>query len=997
MKRPIAVLVSLVAFLVLGFITTQQLPVSLLPSIDIPEISVQVDNPNMDALDMENTITRKMRAGLMQVSGLDKISSKSRDGHSFIHMRFNYGTDIDYSFMEVNEKIDAMMRWLPKTTLRPGVIKASASDIPVFDIAVTYKNSEQQDFLSLSEFVSRIIRRRIEQLPEVAIADMSGITNPQVVITPIPEKLHAHNLTINSLTNAFRQQNTRLGAVTLRDGFYQYAVNIRSQASSPNDIENIMLKAGSRIVRMKDVADVSIEPKAEQGEFLFNGKKGVVLSIIKNSNTRMQDLQLSFSHLLKELRNDYPNLEFSLSRDQTQLLDVSINNLKQNLVYGFVLAFLLMFLMLGSFRFSSLMAITIPASLVITMLVFYLVGLTINIISLSGLILGAGMMIDNSIIVIDNITQYRQRGDKLFAACVNGTNEVIRPLITSVLTTCAVFVPLIFLSGISGALFFDQATAIAIGLIVSLLVSILIIPVLYNLMHNDKDIVKRIINSRFRLVNVYEKGLKVVYPNRKIFVLIFLLFVPAGYYLYQNIEKQLIPEITHNDFVVKLDWNEKVTMEENSGRCKDVYRFLEHDINDMTFFIGQQQFLLNREHENSISEVDIVVAVAAAELKQVRNNLSNYLKSYYPAATFTIQNTRNVFESLFQTSEPPLVIKLRNRFNDNLPEKVIVDELLVDKNVFEQENSMALKESLVLEIDFDKLYLYDVPYNQLLNKLKSELQANNFSQVVFNQRLIPVVLSSESPRLHRILKKSFVRNNKGVLIPLRDLLSIHHQQTYKTIPADRQGKYVPLIVNIEGKDIVQAKSTVEQKLLKYPNLSYDYAGSWLRNLKTNRELMYVLSISVLLLFFILAAQFESLIQPFIVLLEVFIDIAGALLLLKLFGVSLNVMSAIGIIVMSGIIINDSIIKVDTINRLRSTGMGVEQAVYEAGYRRFNPIVMTSLTTILALVPLFFTSGLGVELQLPLAISVIGGMSLGTIVSLYFIPAFYGLIYDRGRG
>jgi len=815
-----------------------------------------------------------------------------------------------------------------------------------------------------------------------------------VVITPIPEKLHPHNLTINSLANAFKQQNTKLGAITLRDGFYQYAVNIRSQVSSPKDIEDIMLKADNRIVRMKDVADVSVQEETQKGAFFIKNKKGIVLSLIKNNNARMQDLKLSFNDLLHELKKDYPHLEFFISRDQTKLLDVSIDNLKQNLIYGFVLAFLLMFIMLGSFRFSSLIGITIPASLIVSMLVFYLAGLTINIISLSGLILGAGMMIDNSIIVIDNITQYRQRGNSLFKACVDGTNEVIRPLISSVLTTCAVFIPLVFLSDISGALFFDQAIAIAIGLIVSLLMSIMIIPVLYHLIHNEKSSVKKVNNSRFRMVNIYERGLMYVYPNRKLFVFIFLLFIPLGYYLYQNIEKQLIPNITRTDFVVKLDWNEKVTLKENASRCEEVYDFLKDDIKDITFFIGRQQFLLNRQHENSVTEVDMVVCAEPESIAEVRNNLSEYINIHYSAATFTTKNTQNVFEALFQTSEAPLVVKLRNRYNNQLPKKDVVDKLLDNKNVFEQENSMAMKESLVLEVNFDKLYLYNIEYNTLLDKIKSELQVNDFSQIIYNQRLIPVVLSSSSPQLQRILTNSFIRNNEGVLIPLRDLLSIKHQQTYKTIPADRQGKYVPLTVKTKGGDVGKKRNLAQQELEKYDMLTYNFAGSWLRDIKTNQELMYVLSISLFLLFFILAAQFESLIQPLVVLLEVFIDIAGALFLLKLFGVSLNVMSAIGIIVMSGIIINDSIIKVDAINKLVSKGMTIEKAVYEAGYRRFNSIVMTSLTTILALVPLFFTTGLGVELQLPLAISVIGGMTIGTLVSLYFIPAFYGIIYDR---
>lgn len=994
-ERPVAVLVSVVAFLILGLITSGLLPVSLLPPVDIPAVTIQVSDENLDAGDLESTVISRMRQQLLHVNGLEDIESRTTDGYSRISLKFRYGTDIDFSAMEVNEQVDAMMTWLPEGMSRPRVIKASASDIPVFDLAVAYRAEAEKDFLALSEFAAQILRRRMEQLPSVALADMSGAVFPQVVITPSPEKMKAVGLTTDDLMQAFANHNARLGAVTLRDGRYQYAVNIKAGTHSAESIGNILLRSGERLIRLHQVADVAIEPQPRSGVFLINKREGMVFSVIKNNNARMQDLEAEFETLLQSFRNDYPHLEFSRSRDQTQLLNVSLMNLQQNLVYGFLLAFAMMFIVLGSLRAPFLMGITIPASLIVTLLVFYLAGISVNIVSLSGLILGAGMMIDNSIIVIDNITQYRRRGDSLLTACTAGTNEVIRPLISSVLTTSAVFVPLIFLSDMSGALFYDQAMAIAIGLTVSLLVSIMVIPVLYHLMYQNVDTEKRFLNTRFRMVELYEKGLHYAYPHRKGVFVLFLLLIPAGYFLYQDIQKQLMPDITHTDFKVVADWNEKITTAENQKRCMELYNQVEDKASEVTFFVGNQQFMLSRDRLKNQTSFEMVVSAEAEQIPGLKEKTAHYLRKKYPAASFTVENTRNVFEALFNTSEPLLMLKIRNKNSADLPPADTVKTLRNrHPSLFGSDDQLTEKEVMMMEVHFKKLLLYNVNYNDLIQTLKSELQSNNFSQIPYNQRMIPVVISSESPQIGRILRESFVVNADGVSVPLRDLITLKPRQTYKTLLADEQGIFVPLAVNVENNEVEAALAKAQQAMQQHSGLSYSLSGTWLRSAAMTREMLYVLAVSVLLLFFILAAQFESLIQPLIVLAEVAIDIAGALLLLYLFGLSLNAMSAIGLIVMSGIIINDSIIKVDTVNRLRRQGMAVKEAVYEAGFRRFNPIIMTSLTTILALLPLFFSSGLGVELQLPLAVAVIGGMTLGTFVSLYFIPVFYGLIYDR---
>jgi multidrug efflux pump subunit AcrB len=991
-ERPVAVMVSLVAFLVLGLVTVNLLPVSLLPAIDIPDVTVQVSDQDLAATDLERSVVSPMRQHLLHLNGLEDIESRTTDGQATIALRFGYGTDIDLSAMEVNEQIDAMMTWLPDNMERPRVIKASASDIPVFDLTVSYRSDAQQDMTALSEFAHQVLRRRLEQLPAVAMADMSGAVYQQITITPQNQKLQHAGLTLQDITDAFTNYNASLGTITLRDGHYQYAVNVSTQTHTPEAIGNMLLQSGDRLIRLKEVANISLSPQPQVGALLINGHKGIVFSLIKNNRARMQDFESEIADLLKAFQDDYPHLVFGRSRDQSQLLNVSMVNLQQNLLYGVLLAFALMFFVLGSVKEPFLMGITIPASLIVTMLIFYLAGISINIISLSGLILGAGMMIDNSIIVIDNISQHRKRSKTLIKACTEGTNEVIRPLISSVLTTCAVFLPLIFLSDMSGALFFDQAVAIAIGLTVSLLVSVMVIPVLYHLVYKKTTAKRKNFTALEKMTAIYEKGLHGLYSRKGLTLIIFLLLIPAGMALYRVIPQQLMPRITHSDFKVTADWNESISLDENLRRCRDLSEQLQAETKNITVFVGEQQFLMNRNQHRNQTSIEMVVESKPAALPGLKSQVKQFFRQY-PRASFAIENTRNVFEALFNTSEPPLTVKVRN-LNGDLPEAETIQSLQNHCGVLTVEQAVSDKEVMLVDIDFSKLLRYQVDYQKLVQHLQSALQAYEFGEVPSNQRMIPVVLSSVSPDIRQILSEEHILNDNGYAIPLRNLITLTRQREYKTILADDQGTFIPMVAHITNKEVPATIRQVKEALSASPGLSYTFAGEWFKDMEMLNELLYVLAVSMLLLYFILAAQFESLVQPLIVLTELFIDISGALLLLWIFGLSLNVMSAIGIIVMSGIIINDSIIKIDTINRLRASGMPTSQAVYEAGYRRFNPIIMTSLTTILALIPLLFGSGLGVELQRPLAVALIGGMAVGTVVSLYLIPVMYGFIYDR---
>jgi multidrug efflux pump subunit AcrB len=1001
-NRPIALIMSFLAILFLGLITVVKIPVSLMPDIDIPEITVQVVYPDIPAREVENTVLSKIRQQLLQVGHLDEIESESRDGSGVIRLKFNYGTDINYAYIETNEKIDDAMSSIPKDVDRPRVIKASATDIPVFNILVNRKANWQNEerFLEMSEFVRSVIIKRIEQLPEVAMVDQTGMSYPELAIYPDYEKLNSLGITTEELISSLKSNNiSSIGNVMVREGHYQFSVQFKNYLKDLEDIGEIYIERQNRLFQLKDLARLELRTEKKIGMFHNREKQAICLSVIKQADARMEDMRLEISDLLDDFSVKYPELEFEIEKDQTSILRTSIGNLKQSLLFGAFLAIFIMFLFLKDFRSPLLIGISIPVSLVICFLIFYLAGISINIISLSGLILAVGMMIDNSIIVIDNIDQYIRKDHSLDDSCITGTNEVIRPLISSALTTSAVFIPLIFLSGISGALFFDQALAVTIGLIVSLLVSITLLPMLYRLLNLRRSgIRENRFLARVNKINyerAYEKGFEHVFRFKEIYIVLFLSMLGLAYLLSQWIDIRRLPVIEQTELVAAIDWNEPIHVDENSSRTQALFTYLSDSVLQYSVLTGEQQFILNQTDKKGITECEVYIMASSSEsIRRIEEEIKTFMQLNHSLATIEFSPPKNVFEALFADHSPDLVARIRDLKSESVPMVEEVNTLIAELDLPETVNleSIPLLDQVVIGIDPELLLLYQIDFNALQLGLRSAFNENQVDMLKTYQRFIPITIGDDPKTILEIIDQTLVRNKAGQEIPLASLVSLSREQTYKTIKGGRDGEYIPL--NIRGTDpgLEESIQVINDKVKKDATLDLTFAGRFFTQKDMIRELLLVLLVSVLLLYFILAAQFESFVQPVIVLLELPIDIAGALFMLWLFGETLNLMSAIGIIVMSGIIINDSILKIDTINRARWSGMDTLSAIKLGGQRRLKPIIMTSLTTILALVPFLFFSGLGAELQKPLALAVIGGMTLGTLVSLYFIPLAYWILY-----
>ena len=1008
LNHRIAVIMAFLAMVILGCVTYTTLPVSLLPDIDIPHITVQVAEDNVSARELENTVVTPLRRQLMQVGGLDEIKSETRDGSAIISLTMDYGVNTDLAFIEVNEKIDAAMNSLPKTVTRPKAVKASATDIPVLYLQMTLRDENgRMSFLDMSGIAENIVRRRLEQQPEIAMVDITGVPGKVLRVTPDLDRMTQAGVTVEDLESALTANNVEPGSMTVRDGYYEYNITVTNLLRSVEDVERIKLLKGGKIMELGDFAEVSLTNRVPSGYSLHNGKRAVTLAIIKHGEESMDAMNKALDSTIKYFSDRYPEIEFSKTRSQTELLDFTISNLEQNLILGLLLVFVVCLIFMRSARSSFIIGLSIIVGVILTFLLFYLFNVSINIISMAGLILAVGMMIDNSVIVTENITQFRHRGNGLMNACVKGTNEMITPMLSSSLTTVAVFVPLIFMSGIAGAIFSDQAFSITAGLAASYIVGITLLPVLYYLFENKKSGIKEGKSadsnqnqspaSHQSFISLYDRGMDFCFRHKWTFIASTLLTVPLCVVMFMLMRQERMPEIDSNETIARIDWNENINLDANRLRVetlKDSASVIS------SAYIGMQDYILSSDFDLSTAEAEIYFMTSRPEdISPLQNRIADRIRDRYPSATVSFHKTGNIFEKIFSSDEADVEARISSTMNDS--DKI--DSLTslcgrIAETTGESLSPIPLRRQINILVDRTLLAGYNVDYSEVQRALRTAFKGNTVSTLRSYQEYTPIEISGREQSINDILTNTFVRaradkNGIRTEIPLRSLVSVGHSRDLKTITAGVAGEYVPVGLEVPGRE-EKVIETIRETVARDGSHEVEFAGGFFSNARMMKELTVILLVSVMLMYFILCAQFESFLQPLIVLLEIPVDTFFALLALMIFGQTLNLMSAIGIIVTCGIVVNDSILKLDAINELRKGGMPLTEAIHTAGRRRLRAIIMTSLTTIFAMLPVLFTSDMGSELQRPLAIAMIGSMVVGTLVSIFVIPLFYWLIYRK---
>lgn len=1006
--RPIAVFLSFLGILFFSVLAIRELPVSLLPNIEVPSIVIKVDYPNNPAEIIENSVLRPIRTELNSLNSLKSIESTASSETGLIELQFDYGTRMDLAYIEINEKVDRMQESLPRDLDRPRIIRINTSDIPIIRIQVMPEPGTE--FVELSELTQKVLKKRLEQIPGVSIVDLNGYRQEFIAIEPNKEQLEALNIAESQIESILKGANQELGQLSIKDGQYRYFVRMANRLDDLDEIKKLpLVTEDGEVISLERAADVRFETEKILGYHLFDNEEGLVITVHKQSSAKMTELTPLIYEAIDIFRQDYPQARFEATQDQSLLLNAGIDNLTSSLIYGGIFAFAVLFLFMGNVRMPIIMGITLPVSLIISFLLFYAVGLSINIISLSGLALGLGMLIDNAIIVIDNITRKRKDGLSLVEACVTGVNEVMAPLISSVLTTLAVFVPLVFLNGLSGSLFYDQAVSVAIILGTSLMVAFVLLPLLYKAFFSktSKQIKEDSLFFRF-ILKLYKAFYKLVWRFKIISFVLLLALIPLAYLMVASFEKTGLPEIDKTETLLTINWNEPIDADANKQRVTDLLNELDTGIIRESD-LGLKQFLLAIE-DGSVENAEVYLKFDTKAKKRTTEQwLSTYLLQRHPKATFRIQDAPNAFDQIFKSSGRFFISKWKNLSRNELMDQAGLAEMEQDvANLTPTEvlkgNGFLFEESLEAIIDNQSLSFYEISEQTFKDGLSKALDGYLVTEIRRFGEVTPVRVQRPPGDFQEQLRNVTVSNPKGEQYPLSTFVKMQFTKNQKNITADRTGAYQSL----EWETI--SDDELEQLMAELPSvgsrygLNVDFAGAYFENQENLKQLIFILMISVALLYFILAAQFESLVQPLIVIFTLPLGIAGALVVLTITGGTLNVMSAIGIIVMLGIMVNDAILKIDTVNRLRvesskaestdSKKTIIEKAIAKTGEIRLKPILMTSITTILALLPVVFSAGLGANLQRPLVYAVIGGLTIGTFTALYFVPLAYWFVVRK---
>lgn len=782
LKRPIAVIMAFLACLIVGLVTYFSLLVSLLPGIAIPHITVQIQGDDTGARELENNVTATVRRQLLQVGGLNEIKSLTRDGLSVIQLEFDYGVNTDLAFIEVNEKIDAAMNTLPRDTRRPKAIKASATDIPVLYLNMTlrsdrlYGSTDETRFLQMCELADNVVRRRIEQLPEIAMADVTGIPGQYLRIVPDETKMKLAGVTVDDLEKSLTANNIEPGTMTVRDGYYEYNVHISNQLRTVVDVENIYISKNGRMQQLRDLCRVEVTADSENGYSYFGGKRAVTLAIIKQSEENMDDMKESLSQTAEYFSKLYPDIEFSQSRNQTELLDYTISNLVQNLILGFILVFMVTAFFMGDMRASIIIGASIVVAIIITFLLFYLFHVSLNIISLSGLILAVGMMIDNSVIVTENITQYRQKGLTLMRLRQGnlGDDHSDAQLLAD---HCGGIRALVFMSGIAGAIFTDQAFSITAGLGVSYITGIMLLPVIYMLVYRRKASRKSGHSTATRaahegntatrvnawLDRVYTRIIDWCFGHVAICVTGICLILPMCVAMFMVLPVERMPQIDHSELIARIEWNENINIDENAARVNRLLDNigLDNDVDMHSAYIGVQDYLLDAGSELTPSESEVYLrALRPSLIAPLQTRIDSVVRSEYPKAMVTFSPPENIFEKIFSSDDPTIQARIfptdRARATETESLLSLDDEIASATGI--PSSGIALHNRISLVIDREKLQLYNVDYSAVERLLRMALKGNTVTTLRSYQQYLPIGITTTERSVDEILATTMVES-----------------------------------------------------------------------------------------------------------------------------------------------------------------------------------------------------------------------------------------------
>lgn len=999
-KHHVMTILLYILVVVFGFYSFQNLPLALMPSMEVPAAVVYATYPGAGPEDIEQQVTKKLEGAVAGLSGLDTLQSTSSENMAMLVIRFTNDTDMDQAMTDLRDKVAQVKSQLPDDASDPTVMSIDIDSMPVVSVAL-----RGNDLASLQSIAEDEIQPALERLDGVASVDISGGYEQEIAVHTDASRLKGYNLTISSIGQQLGADNIAIPGGDLDNGSQTLAVRTDGEYSSIDDVKNalISLPAGGT-VRLSQIADVSMQPKDQDAISKVDGEECIILSVNKQSGSNTVQIaelaKAEFDSLLKS--ND--SLQWNIVMDQSDYINMTVDNAIQNIWMGVLFAAIVLFLFLRDFGATMAVTIAMPCCILFTFLIMNVLGITLNMMSLGGITLGVGMIVDNSIVVLENIFTYRADGYDRLEACTKGTGEVIGAVIASTLTTVAVFLPIALSGGMAGMMFKEFCITIVALLLSSLIISITLVPLLcYFLLGGTKQQSIKPQGSGATpitekpLSRAYRSSLNFLITHRWAGVALTVVICIVSVLSVSQAGMELIPEMDEGEVSVTVSMPNGSTMEDTAAiedRIAAIAVDTIPELEQIYYSTGSSTSIMSSSSGASVTislvDLDQRDRSSADIAKQLRHDLQDIAGCELTVSTSS---------TMSMSTDSDISVELTGDDYDQLAEtagdlanqiSALPDAINVESSAGEQTPRVAVK------INRENASRFGLNAATIGGLVRGELTGSTATTLRMNGEEYDVTVAGDEDVATSLdaLRSMQIPTMTDGTVPLSMVADVYTELSPQSIVRKNQKETVTITGESESGDSNAIKAAVDDIVAKYELPDGvevgegDTAASQIA--ETTGTLMLALAVAILLVYFILATQFNSFSLPIAIMLILPIGLLGSMILLWPTGNHVSMVALLGVIILAGTVVNSSIVLIDYTLQRRQRGEDKNTAILNACPRRVRPVLMTAMTTILGLVPMVCSSGEGSEMMKPMGVVMMTGMVISTIATLFITPVYYSL-------
>lgn len=1003
LKHKVTTIMAYVLIVVFGIMGFTSLPLALMPDIELPMAVVYTTYSNAGPQEVENMVTKTIESACASVSGMDEIQSLSSEGSSMVMVTFADGTDMDEAMVDLRDRIDRVKGFLPEDADAPMAMTIDVDAMPVVTVGL-----KGADLAELQAIAEDDIQPALERIDGVASVDIAGGYENEIAIDTDADRLAGYGLSVSYIAQMLAAENIALPAGEVQSGDQSFSVRTDGEYSSISDIANtlIPLPTGGT-VRLSEVSNVYIAPKEQTAIAKIGGEPCITISVNKQSDTNTLQVAERAKDALDEVTALQPTLDWSLLMDQSDMINMTVDSVIQNIVFGVLLAAIVLFVFLRDLGATAVISVSMPICIISVFLIMQVFDITMNMMSLGGIAMGVGMIVDNSIVVLENIFHYRSDGCDRFTSCVEGTKEVALSISASTLTTVAVFLPIGLSGGLSGMMFREFCITICSLLLASLLIALTLVPVLcYALLDRGGKHRMRMPDTGHDiadrpLMRKYKELLAHFITHRKKAIIISGAMIVAFLGSIAIAGVELMPQMDESMVAIGVEMPVGSDLEDVSAmadRAVDIALEQVPEIESIYYSTGGASMSTTSTANSASITVNLVdKSDRDRSSQQVADDLRPYMQDL-AGAEISVEASGTM--DMSSMTGDAISVTLRGDDYDKLSQTAeqLAGQLAALPGAIEVSSS-ASEQVPEVEITLNRANAsrFGLTAATIGQAVRGELSGQTATQLKVNGEEITVTVRGDSRAETSIdaLKSVMIPTQTGGSVPLSLVANVDTVLAPQSINRLNQSRTVTITGGADDTVSTAEMSQAVQGVLdtfELPDgITYETGGEMEEMINTFTQLAYALVVALGLVYFVLASQFESFVMPVIIMTILPIGLLGSLFTLPLTGNKISMVAFIGVIMLAGTVVNSSIVLIDYMNIRRKRGEDKDTAILNACPRRVRPVLMTTLTTVLGLLPMVFSNGEGAEMMRPMAIVMITGMVVSTIVTLLFTPVYYSLI------